>query len=66
MSEATKGMRSALDHSLDALEMVAFGEGFEAATNGLEELSNLKHNEGNEIAGEILRWAAKELRGENC
>jgi hypothetical protein len=46
--------------------MVGFNDGFESALTGLDELSNMKHNEGNEIAGEILRWAAKELRGENC
>jgi hypothetical protein len=46
--------------------MINFNNGFEAATNGLEELSNTKHNEGDTIAAEVLRWAAKELRGENC
>lgn len=66
MSEATRSMRSALQHSLDTLEMVAFSEGFEAAISGLDELSNLKHNNGEEVVGEILRWAAKELRGENA
>ena len=66
MSEASKSMRSAIESSLDALEMIDFNNGFEAATNGLDELSDQKHNEGDTTAGEILRWAAKELRGENC
>jgi hypothetical protein len=65
MSETTRTMRKAVEHSLDALEMVNFGLGFEAATNGLDELSDQKHNEGDTTAAEILRWAAKELRGEN-
>jgi len=65
MSDA-RNMRRSLENSLDALEMINFNNGFEAATNGLEELSNTKHNEGDAIAAEVLRWAAKELRGENC
>jgi hypothetical protein len=66
MSEASKSMRSAIESSLDALEMIDFNNGFEAATNGLDELSDMKHNAGEKVAAEILRWAAKELRGENC
>jgi len=58
-------MRDAIVHSLDALEMISFNQGFEAATNGLDELSDIKHNEGDTTAAEVLRWAAKELRGEN-
>lgn len=65
MSEATQGMRSGLEHSLDALEMIAFNDGFEAATTALDEMSDKAHNEQNFGAAEILRWAAKELRGEN-
>lgn len=63
---ATDEMRKAVDHALDALEMIAFNNGFEACTNGLDELSDIKHNEGDTTAAEVLRWAAKELRGENC
>jgi hypothetical protein len=59
-------MRNAITSSLDALEMIDFGNGFEAAINGLEELSDLKHNTGEKEAAEILSWAAKELRGENA
>lgn len=62
----SKGIRTALEHSLDALEMVAFNQGFEAATNALDELSDMKHNKGATDACEALRWAAKELRGENA
>jgi hypothetical protein len=66
VSDATRSMRSAVSSSLDALEMLNFNNGFEAATNGLDELSDIKHNAGDTVAAEILRWAAKELRGENC
>jgi hypothetical protein len=59
-------MRKAISSSLDALELIDFGDGFEAAIDGIDELSNLKHNEGDTLAAEILRWAAKELRGENA
>jgi len=66
MSQTSQTMRNAVSHSLDALEMVAFNDGFEAATNGLDELSDIKHNEGDTASAEVLRWAAKELRGENA
>lgn len=66
MSKATQDMRNALNKSLDALEMIGFGDGFEAAVEGVEELSNIKHNQGDTVAAEVLRWAAKELRGENA
>ena len=66
MSKPSQDMRKALASSLDALELINFGDGFEAAIDGLDELSNLKHNEGEQVAAEILRWAAKELRGENA
>ena len=65
MSKATQDMRKAVSHSLDALEMINFGNGFEAAINGIEELSDQKHNANDSVAAETLRWAAKELRGEN-
>ena len=58
--------RERIEGVLDMLEMSAFNQGFEAAINGLDELSNTKHNEGDTIAAEVLRWAAKELRGEHC
>jgi len=66
MSEITKGVRSAIDHSLDLLEMASFNEGFETAVNALDELSDQLHNSDDTQGAEVLRWAAKELRGENC
>jgi hypothetical protein len=65
MSQASQGMRKAITSSLDALELINFGNGFEACIEGIDELSNLKHNEGDTVAAEVLRWAAKELRGDN-
>ena len=66
MSKASQDMRKAISSSLDALEMIDFGNGFESAIDGLDELSDMKHNAGDAVAAEILRWAAKELRGENA
>jgi hypothetical protein len=66
VSVATEAMRRAVEHSLDALEMIAFNQGFEAATNALDELSDIKHNFDDPTTAEALRWAAKELRGENA
>jgi hypothetical protein len=36
MSKASQDMRKAISHSLDALEMIDFGNGFEAAIDGLD------------------------------
>jgi soluble cytochrome b562 len=66
MSKITQDMRKAVDSAIDALQMVNFTEGFTSAIDGLDELSNIKHNEGDLQAAEVLIWAAKELRGENC
>ncbi len=57
--------RQELDRHIDLLEMSLFNNGFEAAINALDELSNYKHNKDEHIAAEHLRWAANELRGEN-
>ncbi len=65
MSKATKETRYAIQHHLDLLEMTAFNDGFESCLNAIDELSNFKHNQHELIAAEHLRWAAKELRGEN-
>jgi hypothetical protein len=51
---------------MDMMEMANFNEGFEAALEGIDLLSNQLHNEGDTMGAEILVWAAKELRGENC
>jgi hypothetical protein len=48
------------------LEMAAFNQGFEAAINAVDELSNELHNTNDNTGAEILRWVAKELRGENA
>jgi len=44
MSANTKLLRTAAESALDALELLSFTEGFEAATNALDELSDIKHN----------------------
>lgn len=51
--------------AIDRLEMAVFNQGFEAAMNALDELSNKKYNEGDKTAAEVLRWTVKELKGEN-
>jgi hypothetical protein len=61
-----KNLRDSISHSLDALEMLSFNDGFEAAANALDELSDIKHNQGDHLAAEVLRWAASELRGDNA
>jgi hypothetical protein len=58
-------MRNALEHSLDALEMISFNNGFEACLEGLEQISDKMHNKGDVIAAELIRATIKEMRGEN-
>jgi hypothetical protein len=66
MSLNTRLLRKAADSTLDALELLSYTEGFESATNALDELSDIKHNFDEVQVAEILRWAARELRGENA
>lgn len=65
MSKVTKHLRSAVESSLDVLEMAAFNEGFEACLSAIDELSNVKHNNHELIFAQHLRETASELRGEN-
>jgi hypothetical protein len=58
--------RNEVDRKLDLFGMAQFSRGFEACIEALEELSNQKHNEGLKETAEVLRWAAKELLGENA
>jgi hypothetical protein len=58
--------RNEVDRKLDLYGMAQFSKGFEACIEALEELSNQKHNEGLKETAEVLRWAAKELLGENA
>jgi len=63
MSDVTQNMRKAVESAVDALAMVYFTEGISPAIDGLDVLSNMKHNEGDTVAAEVLIWAAKDLRG---
>jgi hypothetical protein len=58
--------RNEVDRKLDLFGMAQFSRGFESCIEALEELSNHKHNEGLKETAEVLRWAAKELLGENA
>jgi hypothetical protein len=66
MNPAAEAIRHNLDHSVDQLSMILWNAGFESALNAIDELSNELHNTNDTMASEILRWAAKELRGENA
>jgi hypothetical protein len=66
MSEVTQKLRATMDNVLDALEMSGFNDGFEAAINSIDELSNQLHNNNDTTGAETLRWAAAELRGDNA
>ena len=58
-------IRGGVDRLLDLLEMHNFNQGFEACINAIDELSNQKHNDGDHMAAEVLRWAVREMKGEN-
>ncbi len=66
MSQASDKTRQTITHALDALEMISFNQGFEAAVNAIDELSNKLHNDGDHVGAEALRWTVKELLGENA
>jgi len=66
MSKTTEALRHSTEHSLDMLEMASFNEGYEAALDALDELSNGLHNAQDHAGSEVLRWATKELRGDNA
>jgi hypothetical protein len=66
MSETTQALRHSIEHTQDLLEMAAFNDGFEAALNAFDELSNQLHNSQDTEGAEVLRWAASELRGDNA
>lgn len=66
MNQAAEAIRHTVDHSVDQLSMILWNAGFESALNAIDELSNDLHNTNDTMAAEILRWAAKELRGENA
>ena len=57
-------IRDGVESLLDHLEMHNFNQGFEACINAIDEFSNLKHNNGDHMAAEVLRWAVRELKGE--
>jgi hypothetical protein len=58
-------LRHELFMKLDLVEMTQFSRGFERALNAIEELSDQAHNKGNPALAEALRWAVKEVMGEN-
>lgn len=60
-----EALRHELFMKLDLVEMTQFSRGFERALNAIEELSDQAHNKGNPALAEALRWAVKEVMGEN-
>jgi hypothetical protein len=60
-----EALRQELFMKLDLVEMTQFSRGFERALNAIEELSDQAHNKGNPALAEALRWAVKEVMGEN-
>jgi len=65
VEEAFDNFRKDIAPVMDKLGFQAYGLGYNAAVEMIDEMSNAKHNQGDTIAAEVLRWAAKELRGEN-
>ena len=65
VEEAFENFRRDIAPVMDKLGFQAYGLGYNAAVEMIDEMSNMKHNQGDTIAAEVLRWAAKELRGEN-
>jgi hypothetical protein len=61
----TNGLREGIERLIDQVEMTAFNNGFESCLNALDELSNQLNNDHLHDEAELLRWAVKELNGEN-
>ena len=59
------GIRQGIERLLDHLEMEQFNKGFEACLDAIDELSNMEWNKDRKATAETLRWAVKELKGEN-
>jgi hypothetical protein len=58
-------LREGIDRLLDHVEMHQFNRGFEACLDAIDELANLEWNNNRKSTAKTLRWAVKELRGEN-
>ena len=59
------GLREGIDRLIDQVAMTEFSRGFDACIEAIDELSNSEWNKGRAATAEVLRWAAKELNGEN-
>ena len=66
MSNFNESLRKDLDSTVDKIEMASFNQGYEAAINAIDEISNGLHNDGEKTMATVLDWLSKELRGENC
>lgn len=58
-------LREGIDRLIDHVEMLNFNRGFEACLDAIDELSNMLHNDHQHEGAEALRWAVKELKGDN-
>jgi hypothetical protein len=58
-------LREGIDRLIDHVEMLNFNNGFEAALSAIDDLSNDLHNKHQHEWAEALRWAVKEMKGEN-
>ena len=65
VEDAFENFRKDIAPVMDKLGFQTYWLGYNAAVEMIDEMSNAKHNRGATIAAEVLRWAAKELRGEN-
>ena len=65
VEEAFDNFRKDIAPVMDKLGFQTYGLGYNAAVEMIDDMSNAKHNQGDNIAAEVLGWAAKELRGEN-
>lgn len=54
-----------ITNEVERLAFSSYQLGFESAVNMVDEISNQAHNKGQHEKAELLRWLAKELKGEN-
>jgi hypothetical protein len=61
-----KQIRESIDADVDELFQRGYDLGWASLLEEIDNLSDQKHNDGDYVAAEVLRWAAKNLRGEEC
>jgi esterase/lipase superfamily enzyme len=64
VEELIRNTQRELELTAERLALVSYSRGYDAAVETIEALAATKRSKGDQIAAEVLVWAAKELRGD--